>query len=197
LIVDHVKIPEFVFARSKDDDNSGNDDVLKFEVKSLKFGPKGDEDDECLRVSLRVVRDAGYYDNNIIPLLALLNVVGICTLTLDSLEFGSRAEIILAVAFVAMGLRLTVDSKLPQVGYQIKLQKILNRFFYTLLAMHIESSLVYTLTKRYKVRRELTHGINVGTMVTCALYTLVQLYEYYRDRHETTMTSTRSSQGNW
>ena len=95
--------------------------------------------------------------------------------------FGSRAEIILAVAFVAMGLRLTVDSKLPQVGYHIKLQKILNRFFYTLLFMHIESSVIYTLIERYDWSYEGTTIINSTSMALCAVYTVYQLYEYYKD----------------
>lgn len=127
------------------------------------------------------MRDSGYYDKNIIPLLAVLNLVGISTLTLDALEFGSRAEIILAIAFVAMGLRLTVDRNLPHVGYQIKLQKILNRFFYTLLALHIESSIAYTLIHWHDWTHEETHVIDGSTMLLCLAYTIYQLVEYYKD----------------
>jgi hypothetical protein len=141
LIVDHVKIPEFSFDPKHD---------FVFEIAPLVYGPLDEtttatttsSHDECLQIRLRVRRHSGYYDKNIIPLLALLNVVGISTLTLEPLEFGSRGEIILGIAFVAIGIRLSVDSKLPNVGYQIKLQRILNRFFYTLLFMHIESSLI-------------------------------------------------------
>ena len=67
LVVDHVKIPEFNFNPKED---------FAFEVASLVYGPQG-EQDECLQVRLSVVRDSGYYDKNIIPLLAMLNIVGI------------------------------------------------------------------------------------------------------------------------
>lgn len=188
LIVDHVKIPEFNY-----DYCHKKDDQLQFHIDTIQFGGGGgstkgnnnnnknnnDDRDEYLKVSLCVTRDSGYYDKNIIPLLALLNLVGISTLTLNALEFGSRAEIILAVAFVEMGLRLSVDSKLPQVGYQIKLQRILNRFFYTLLAMHVESSIVYTLIERYDCSHRITNYINNVTMIVCGIYTIYQLYLYY------------------
>lgn len=135
--------------------------------------------DDCLQVRLHVSRDSGYYDNNIVPLLAMLNIVGVSTLTLEPSEFGSRGEIILAIAFVSIGIRLTVDSKLPNVGYQIKMQKILNRFFYTLLFLHLESSLVYYLYERQGWHPHVTNTINTATMLFATIYTLVLLIEYY------------------
>ena len=174
LIVDHVKIPEFGF------DKRGND--LVFEVVPLMYGPNSedaDEPDECLQIGLHVRRDSGYYDNNIVPLLAMLNIVGVSTLTLDPSEFGSRGEIILAIAFVSIGIRLTVDSKLPNVGYQIKMQRILNRFFYTLLFLHLESSLVYYLCERQGWNPFVTNMINTLTMMFATLYTAFLLCEYY------------------
>jgi hypothetical protein len=181
LVVDHVNIPEFCFDPKHD---------LVFEIVPLVYGPQviaplntttatTSSHDECLQIRLRVKRHSGYYDKNIIPLLAILNVVGISTLTLEPLEFGSRAEIILAIAFVAIGIRLSVDSKLPNVGYQIKLQRILNRFFYTLLFMHVESSLIYILIVRHGWTLQETSKINDAAMVLCAIYTVVQLYFYY------------------
>ena len=182
LIVDHVQIPEFICNR----------DRIRFDLCRLtKFGVEGgsrvfDESesqgqDEYLEVSIPAKRNSGYYDRNIIPLLAMLNGIGISTLTLHALEFGSRAEVILAIAFVAMGLRLSVDSKLPQVGYQIKLQRIMNRFFYTLLFMHVESSFVYTCIKHWGYNYATTRLVNIATMVACAVYTLIQLLDYYND----------------
>lgn len=102
------------------------------------------------------------------------------TIVLDPSEFGSRGEIILAIAFVSIGIRLTVDSKLPQVGYQIKMQRILNRFFYTLLFLHLESSLVYYLCEETKNWHPVvTDMINYFTMIFATTYTVVLLVDYY------------------
>lgn len=151
---------------------------LRMDIVSLTFGGDSDQE-ECLEVRMHVVRDSSYYDKNIVPLLVFLNIVGISTLTLAPLEFGSRGEILLAIAFVEIGLRLTVDTKLPNVGYQIKLQRILNHFFYTLLFMHVESSIVYTLMHRFDWTLTETDALNTAAMVLCAIYTIFLLYEYY------------------
>jgi len=173
LAVEHVKIPEFSFDKT---------DGIVFKIAPLTYGPStGDDDkpDECLQIRLHVRRDSGYYDNNIVPLLAMLNIVGVSTLTLEPSEFGSRGEIILAIAFVSIGIRLTVDSKLPNVGYQIKMQRILNRFFYTLLFFHLESSLVYFLYERQGWHPFVTNMINTLTMLFGTIYTAVLLFDYY------------------
>ena len=178
LVVDHVQVPEFSFDHTRD---------LSFEIIPLKYGPEtGDEDttsndDECLQVKLHVRRDSGYYDNNILPLLVMLNLSGIATLTLDPLEFGNRGETLLAIAFVSIGLRLSVDSKLPNVAYTIKMQNILNSFFYTLLVLHMESSLVYYLIKRRDWTLAQTNWINNGTMVLSLLYTVALCAHYFKD----------------
>ena len=173
LVVDHVKIPEFSFERSDD---------LVFEVVPLTYGPSpkdAEEPDECLQIRLHIQRDSGYYDKNIVPLLAMLNIVGVSTLVLDPSEFGSRGEIILAIAFVSIGIRLTVDSKLPNVGYQIKMQRILNRFFFTLLFLHLESSLLYYLYEREGWHPFVTNAINTATMLFATIYTFALLIDYY------------------
>lgn len=153
LLVDHVKVPGFHIT-------SG----LQFNLMPLKFG-KNSANDQYLSVALRVQRDSGYYDRNIIPLLAALNVVGISTLALSPNRFGSRGQIIVATAvsvaffvfffklfaspihwlpkFAEVGLRMTLDSRLPVVGYQIKMQVVLNNFFFGLLFLVIGSSVNY------------------------------------------------------
>ena len=172
LVVDHVQVPEFTFDKTRD---------LSFAIMPLKYGPVAGDGDECLQVTLHVRRDSGYYDNNIMPLLVMLNLSGVATLTLDPLEFGNRGEILLAIAFVSIGLRLSVDSKLPNVAYTIKMQKILNRFFYTLLILHMESSLVYYLIKRRGWPLAHTARINTGTMILALLYTLALCVNYFKD----------------
>mgnify|MGYP002810450642 CR=1 FL=1 len=37
------------------------------------------------------------------------------------------------IAFVEIGIRMTADSHLPSVGYEIRLQRILNEFFCVLM----------------------------------------------------------------
>lgn len=137
LVVDHVRVPGFGY-RPKG---------LRFDIVPMEFG--GDTEDmlpdQCLEVKLRVERDSSYYDRNIIPLLAALNIVAISTLALEAAKFGSRGEILLAIAFVEMGVRLTLDSRLPIVGYQIKMQHVLNHFFFAVLALTLESSANYLL----------------------------------------------------
>ena len=51
----------------------------------------------------------------------------------------------LNIAFVEVGMRMSLDSRLPSVGYQIKLQRILNRFFYSILSIVLESSVLQFL----------------------------------------------------
>ena len=134
-IVDHVKVPGF----------SLHDEGLQFKFLPLGFGSNSNRNvsDQCLEVRLRVDRESSYYDRNIIPLLASLNTVAVCLLALVPDKFGYRGECILAIAFVEIGIRLTVDSRLPVVGYQIKMQWVLNNFFFGLLFLVAESSVAY------------------------------------------------------
>lgn len=173
LIVDHVEVPGFSFEKEKNP---------IFEIVPLLYGPDavdGTAVDECLQIRLQVRRDSGYYDNNIIPLLTMLNFAAIATLVLDPLEFGNRGEILLAIAFVSVGIRMSADTKLPGVSYQIKLQLILNKFCYTLLFLHIESALVYYLADRCGWEIEQTEIINNCTMICATIYTVALLFSYY------------------
>lgn len=137
LVVDHVQVPGFSCQKSK----------LQFNVVPMEFGGETEDmlPDQCLQVKLRVKRDSSYYDRNIIPLLAALNVVAISTIALTADRFGDRGEMQLAISFVEMGVRLTLDSRLPIVGYQIKMQRVLNNFFYGLLFLTLESSVNYII----------------------------------------------------
>lgn len=140
LVVDHVRIPEF-HRRS-----------LQFQFCSQQNGSFDRRSSFCaipdvtLKVQLLVLRESGYYDRNIVPLLAFLNVIAATlTLVLDAEKFFYRGLLILNIAFNQMGVRLAVDKHLPSVGYEIRLQKILNEFFFVLLALILEAALVYGL----------------------------------------------------
>jgi len=171
LVVDHVRIPEFHYHRSNTHHNSDNThaDIHKHQNKhgsgsrhhggGLQFNfcsqQNGSFDrrmsisatpDVYLRVSLMVLRESGYYDRNIVPLLAFLNVIAATiTLILDPEKFFFRGLLILNIAFNQMGVRLSVDKHLPSVGYEIRMQRILNEFFFVLLALILEAGAVYAL----------------------------------------------------
>jgi hypothetical protein len=139
LIVDHVRVPGFMF------DQNG----LRFDIVPMEFGGEREDmlPDECLQVKIEVHRNSSYCDRNIVPLLTFLNVVAVSTLAMEAKGFGNRGQMTLAAAFVEIGIRMTLDSRLPVVGYQIKMQVVLNNFFYGLLIIVLESSFVYTLDR--------------------------------------------------
>jgi hypothetical protein len=75
--------------------------------------------------------------------LAFLNVVAaLITLVLDPSNFFYRSLLILNIAFNQMGVRLAVDKHLPSVGYEIRMQRILNQFFFVLTALIVEAGVV-------------------------------------------------------
>ena len=143
LVVDHVRIPEFHHQKSR---------PLQFQFCSQQDGALDRRSSFCaipdvtLQVQLMVLRESGYYDRNIVPLLAFLNVIAATlTFVLDAEKFFFRGLLILNIAFNQMGVRLAVDKHLPSVGYEIRLQRILNEFFFVLLALILEAALVYGL----------------------------------------------------
>jgi hypothetical protein len=169
-IVDHVKVPGFKHG------NNG----LEFEFLPLQFGAENDPlgRDECLQVKLRVTRESTYFDRNIIPLLACLNTVAVSTLALRAREFGARGQMILATSFVEIGVRMTVDSRLPVVGYQIKMQFVLNNFFFGLMFLVLESSMVYLLEDAGYIHSAI-HYDRVAAILEVS-HMLFTLFIYYR-----------------
>jgi hypothetical protein len=169
LIVDHVKVPGFSHVGG-----------LEFEFVPLCYGmatnDSRESEDHCLQVKLHVQRDSSYYDCNIIPLLAMLNMVAMSTLALDAPHFGSRGQMILATSFVEIGIRMTVDSRLPLVGYQIKIQVVLNNFFYGLVFLGLESSLVYILHETYN---QDTAWIDKLAVILELIHLVIALIYYY------------------
>jgi len=164
IIVDHVEIPGFLY----------RDQGLQFELTPLPYGLLNeqktiDDHDVFLQVKIPVVRDSGYYDCNIFPLLLTLNVVAISFLALDASFYFQRTLMTLNVAFVEIGLRMSIDKDLPSVGYQIKLQSIQNRFFYSLLYLALESSMVYFLCTYCDVPLSVTRKIDLIVAVAAFL----------------------------
>jgi hypothetical protein len=172
LCVDHMSIPEFMFNKEQG---------LQFGLVPLNFGPGGRaSSDTCLSVKLRVLRESGYYDNNIIPLLALLNLVAISTLALEPVDFFQRALLTLNIAFVEIGIRMTTDSHLPNVSYQIKMQKILNEYFCGLLFLVLEGNLVYEMHRAGSTRTIYIDGI---AAILTLMHNAYTIFDYYSDRY--------------
>ena len=142
LLVDEVRIPEFIYNK---------DDGLRFDFVALKHGPgssNGEGFERCLEVKLRVLRDSSYFDKNIMPILSLLNFVAISILCLKPEDFFQRALLTLNIGFCEFGLRMRTDSHLPNVSYQIKMQRILNEYFFGLMFLVLEGCLVYDMQRR-------------------------------------------------
>ena len=167
-IVDHVTVPGFSYGKEQ----------LQFAFAPINFGDQKTIDrDHCLQVKFRVSRESSYYDRNIIPLLAALNTVAISTLALDSSQFGNRGEMILATSFVEIGIRMTVDSRLPVVGYQIKMQVVLNNFFFGLLFLVFESSIAYMV--HIRGYHEYASTIDRCAAVFESIHMIIVLFIYY------------------
>lgn len=179
LIVDHARVPDF----------SHNKHVgLRFSIEPLSVGLEQSVENEndnarerCVAVRLTVVRDSGYYDRNILPLLCALNCCAACLFVMPANEFFKRALCLLNISFLEIGLRMSMDKTLPSVGYQIKMQKILNRFFYGLLVLVVESALVYFCCEHLRVPLSVTARVD-ALSAAAAIFNMVDVaFKYYAE----------------
>lgn len=178
LIVDQAHIPGFRHNRERG---------LDFEFCRLDHGifdmhAPGESTDRYLKVSLKILRESGYYDNNIVPILALMNVVAISVLTFDDTEFFYRALITLNIAFVQMGMRMTTDNHLPMVEYEIRLQRILNEFFVVLMMLVLEAMVVYVLRTYYNFLPYWTKTLDWITGILAVLHNFRLTMGYYNSK---------------
>lgn len=177
LVVDQVSIPEFQY-----NSNAG----LKFEFQPLDHGSDLGRGvgrvgrDTCLNVKLKVLRNSSYYDRNIMPLLGMLNFVAVSITALEDKDFFERALLTLNIAFVEIGMRMTADSKLPTASYQIKMQKILNEYFFCLLFLVLESLLVYEMQDQ-NFFASYTRFIDCAAALAVFSHNSSTLYMYYAD----------------
>jgi len=178
VLVDHVAVPGFRIS----------DRGLEFELAPIEHGnmsvstprvgvpgwnPKHDQE-FCVRTKIRVKRNSSYYDRNIMPLLDILNLVSISILvSLDANNFFQRGLLCLNIAFVEVGLRTSLDARLPTVGYEIKMQKLLNSFFFSILYIVLESAAMKVLIENHHWPVERTRIID---RVVAFLLLVNQLY---------------------
>mmetsp|Transcript_52973 Transcript_52973/g.158568 ORF Transcript_52973/g.158568 Transcript_52973/m.158568 type:complete len:245 (+) Transcript_52973:993-1727(+) len=172
LAVDHVSVPDFLHDK----------DGLQFEFVPLSFG----SGDKCLHVKLTVVRDSGQYDKNIMPTLALLNIVAVSCITRNFASATASTEIMLGIAFVEIGIRLSIDSRLPSVGYQIKMQRTLNQCFWMLCVLVLESNVVFFLVKKRGWEIEETDYVDLLAAIGALSFTVHITWSYYREKDRTT-----------
>ena len=175
LIVDQARLPGFSFNKERG---------LDFQFCSLDHGncDVTGTQDMYLKVSLNILRESGYYDKNIVPLLALLNVVAVSVLTFEDTEFFQRGLITLNIAFVEMGIRMTTDAHLPSVGYEIRLQRILNEFFVVLMLLVLEAMFVYVLRTYYNFSGSFTHSIDWITAILALTHNVHTVMSYYESK---------------
>eukprot|EP00559_Dactyliosolen_fragilissimus_P007241 CAMPEP_0184863224 /NCGR_PEP_ID=MMETSP0580-20130426/9835_1 /TAXON_ID=1118495 /ORGANISM="Dactyliosolen fragilissimus" /LENGTH=430 /DNA_ID=CAMNT_0027361421 /DNA_START=85 /DNA_END=1374 /DNA_ORIENTATION=- len=176
LMVDHVKIPGFSHDNSK---------CLQFSFVPLDYGCERNcrmNDEKCLLVKIKVNRESSYYDWNIIPLLITLDIVAICVLCQNANDFFQRGLMLLNTAFLEIGMRMSLDDRLPRVGYQIKLQSILSHYFFKLLALTIESAFLYYLIKYRDWTVHDTNIIDASVAIFSLIHASILMHIYYRDR---------------
>jgi energy-coupling factor transporter ATP-binding protein EcfA2 len=185
LIVDQARLPGFEYNQERG---------LEFQFCSLDHGTRGgggtfsagreSSSNLYLKVSLNVLRESGYYDKNIVPLLALLNVVAVSVLILKDTEFFQRGLITLNIAFVAMNIRMTTDAHLPSVGYEIRLQRVLNEFFVVLMFLVLEASAVYVLQIYFDVPPNWTLAVDTLTAVLALAHNVYTMSNYYESKRK-------------
>ena len=183
VLVDHVAVPGFRIS----------DRGLEFELAPIEFGHSAastwsnnssnnnnrnlnsrHDQEFCVKTKIRVKRNSAYYDRNIMPLLDILNLVSISILvSLDATNFFQRGLLCLNIAFVEVGLRTSLDARLPTVGYEIKMQKLLNSFFFSILYIVLESAAMKVLIENHHWPVERTRFID---RVVAFLLLVNQLY---------------------
>jgi len=187
LVVDHVTIPDFNFD-AKD---------LSFTFPPLEYGArnntrKATKKDQYLQVQLPVYRVSGHYDRSIMPILALLNVVAITCIPRNFSSATASTETLLSIAFVQVGIRLTIDSRLPSVSYPIKMQKILNHAFWMICALALESNVVFFLVIKRGWEIATTDVIDGISAIVALVYTGYILVLYYGGRRNMVVQSRTS-----
>ncbi|KAL7530287.1 hypothetical protein ACHAXR_003405 [Thalassiosira sp. AJA248-18] len=198
LVIDHCRVPDFCFDPSD----------LRFQFIPLMFGGGGgggggvgkkveekspstslthptwenNNRDVFLQVTLPVYRHSGHYDSSILPMLVMLNIIAITCLTRNFASATAATEIMLSIAFVQVGIRLTLDSRLPSVGYQIKMQKVMNCCFWLLSGLVLESNTVFFLVKKRGWEIADTDMIDLMTAGVALVYNVYIIVIYFHGK---------------
>mmetsp|Transcript_24158 Transcript_24158/g.35802 ORF Transcript_24158/g.35802 Transcript_24158/m.35802 type:complete len:508 (-) Transcript_24158:225-1748(-) len=184
VIVDHVRVPDFVF--------NAND--LSFDMLPLlSFGGNNSRKQpahltsscDCfLQVTLPVVRESCQFDRSTFPILIALNIIAVSCMPRNFGSPTASTETMLAIAFVQVGIRLTVDSRLPGVGYQIKMQQVMNQCFWLICALVLESNVVFFLVIKlgFDEYDPQILALDIGTAIFALLYNFRINRIYWKDK---------------
>ncbi|KAL3780456.1 hypothetical protein ACHAWO_011779 [Cyclotella atomus] len=171
LVVDHCHVPDFAFDKES----------LLFEFAPLMHGGWSNstkDRDVYLEVTLPVMRQSQHYDASILPMLIMLNIIAITCLTRNFASATAATEIMLSIAFVQVGIRLTLESRLPSVGYTIKMQRVMNCCFWLLSGLVLESNAVFFLVTKMGWETYATDRIDLASAIAAMMYNghIVSIY---------------------
>jgi hypothetical protein len=170
-LVDDLRIPDFML----DDKQQG----LQFQFQDLPFGSGKTGHDCQLFIQVPVVRESGYYDRNIMPTLLLLSGLAISCLVRNFATDVASIQAMLTIAFVEIGIRLSIDSRLPSVGYPVKLQTLMTHCFWMLCALIFHSNVIFFLLKELHWDMYTTNCIDAVAAVVATLFIIRIAYVYY------------------
>lgn len=171
MVLDHVMIAGFLY----------NPQDVQFDFVQLPLAARAISlslSDTCLQVTLKIQRESSYYDKNIVPLMTALNIAACFLLAMEPNMYGYRGDMFVSVAFVQIGARFTVDSRLPSIGDQIKMQVVMNHYFFGLMFLILSSFIVYVL----QLNQKPSGWIDVGAAVCELLHVTAILRYYHRQR---------------
>ncbi|KAG7367716.1 hypothetical protein IV203_030387 [Nitzschia inconspicua] len=86
------------------------------------------------------------------------------------------------IAFVEMSIRMTADSHLPSVGYQIRLQRILNECFVILMMLLLEGMLVFVMRTYLEIDESYTKALDWITAISAFGHNMSTVSAYYRSK---------------
>lgn len=98
------------------------------------------------------------------------------------------------IIITSHSIRMTTDKHLPSVAYQIKLQRVLNEYFFGLLFLVLESNLVYEL-HRYGYGHW-TGPIDAAAAFSVWGHNAWTLFTYYAQRNLDSEYATNRKRGN-
>jgi len=75
---------------------------------------------------------------------------------------------------------MNIDNRLPRARYQIKLQKILNHFFYMPLFLVLESGCLHLLIKNNLLPTDLADTLDCAAIVLTSCYVVFLNRVYYK-----------------
>ena len=81
-----------------------------------------------------------------------------------------------------MSIRMTADSHLPSVGYQIKLQRMLNEWFVILMLLVLEGMLVFVLRIYVGINENVTKSLDWITALLALGHNVWRVIGYYRSK---------------